>query len=224
MRFGVPASSSVSWTPLVLTIGLHLLLVLAWLLQPGVQAPAPTAARETVLVMVAPPLRPAAPTRQIARQPLAKAQPAPQPITPRPSPTPAPAEIPAAAIADAPIESELVQGDPAPSAASGDLLATSRAMAGRVDRELRKGGSPISAEPERKWERFASMVAAARVPATGAVTVDSYTAPDGVVIYRKTVGGRVACYRSGSVGGINASDGHSAGYTTCPPGAQWKRL
>jgi len=97
-------------------------------------------------------------------------------------------------------------------------------MAGRVDRELRQGGSPISAEPERKWERFASMVAAARVPATGAVTVDSYTAPDGVVIYRKTVGGRVACYRSGSVGGINASDGHSAGYTACPPGAQWRRL
>jgi hypothetical protein len=109
----------------------------------------------------------------------------------------------------------------------GDLLATSKAMAGRVDRELRKGASPITAEPERKWERFAEAFAAARKGGSGTVTLDSYTGPDGVIVYRKTVGSRVSCYRSGGVGGLvtgfGAADGHGAGNTTCPSGVRWTR-
>jgi hypothetical protein len=97
-------------------------------------------------------------------------------------------------------------------------------MAGAVDRELRNGSSPITAEPERKWERFAEAVAGAHVNAVGAVTLDSYTAGDGVVVYRKTVGGRTRCYRSGSVGGLGPADGRSAGSVSCPSGASWKRL
>ncbi|QNA88821.1 hypothetical protein G4G28_10555 [Massilia sp. Dwa41.01b] len=107
----------------------------------------------------------------------------------------------------------------------GDLLASSRRMAGRIDRELRKGGSPITAEPDRKWQRFAEAVAGAHAEPGGAVTLARYTAPDGVTIYRKTVGSRVRCYRSGSVGGLGPADGRSAGVMAdCPVGVSWTRL
>lgn len=121
-----------------------------------------------------------------------------------------------------------------PAALPGDLLASAKAMAGRVDGELRKGAgvimgaSVITAEPDRKQERFAEAFAAARKGASNTVTLDSYTAPDGVIVYRKTVGDRVSCYRSGSVGGLatgfGVADGHGAGKTTCPGGVSWTRL
>jgi hypothetical protein len=114
-----------------------------------------------------------------------------------------------------------------PAALPGELLASSKAMAGRVDRELRKGASVITAEPDRKWERFAEAFAAARTGGSNTVTLDSYTGPDGVIVYRKTVGDRVSCYRSGSVGGLatgfGVADGHGAGKTTCPTGVSWTR-
>lgn len=109
----------------------------------------------------------------------------------------------------------------------GELLASSKRVAGRIDRELRRGASPITAEPDRKWERFAQAVAGAHVSNRDAVTLSSYTAPDGVVIYRKTVGQRVFCYRSGSVGGLvggfGPADGQGAGTIPCPSGADWRR-
>ncbi|XYJ08882.1 hypothetical protein ACSUZJ_15930 [Telluria sp. B2] len=220
MVSGVPASSrTVSWTPLVLALGQHLLLVLAWWLRPGVQLPglAPTE-RTTMLVMVKPPPRSSATSRSLprppavtrARPPTLPAQPA-QPANPdavfEPQPTPPPAETEAA---------------PAPM--PGGLLDASRRMAGRIARELPADSSPITAEPDRKWERFAGMVAGARVDAGRSVSLDSYTASDGVTIYRKTVGGRARCYMSGSVGGLGPADGHSAGNVPCPPGVRWTRL
>jgi hypothetical protein len=100
-------------------------------------------------------------------------------------------------------------------------------MAGPVDRLLRNGASPISAEPERKWERFAEAFAAARRGAGSGATLASYTAPDGTIIYRRTVAGRSSCYRSGSVGGLatgfGVADGRGAGNTSCPTGVRWSR-
>ena len=100
-------------------------------------------------------------------------------------------------------------------------------MAGQVDRDLRKGSSPITAEPERKWERFAEAFAAARSSPPPGLALESYTAPDGVTIYRKTVAGRTRCYRSGSVGGLvtgfGNADGHGAGRSTCPTNVPWSR-
>ena len=223
-RGGDPAwAASRSWTPLALTLGLHLLLVLAWLT--GVRAPAPEPApRASTLVLVQslprPAPQPAAatpPTRVRTRQPTAFVAPLPELAAPSaapPSSNPEPASEP--------------QPDATPGPAlPGDLLTSSKAMAGRVDRELRKGSNPITAEPERKWERFAEAFAAARSGAAGSVTLDSYTAPDGVIIYRKTVAGRTSCYRSGSVGGLvtgfGNADGHGAGRTTCPSNVSWSR-
>lgn len=218
MRSSVAAASRpVSWAPLALTLGLHLLLVLAWWWRPGMQLPAAAPAeRETVLVMVRPPpgpapaivARPIPPPRPAppVRQPAASAQ-ATAPVT-EPEPVPLPAEA----------ESE---APPAP--LPGELLAASRRMAGRIDRALRKDDSPITAEPERKWERFGGMVAAARSDPGNGVSLDSYTGLDGVTIYRKTVGERVSCYRGGSVGGLGPADGRSAGRVPCPTDVRWTR-
>lgn len=59
-------------------------------------------------------------------------------------------------------------------------------------------------------------------PVTG-VQQDSYTAPDGVIIYRTRVGRRTVCRRSGSVGlGIAGTRGvEEAGSVSCPKGVQW---
>ncbi len=224
MRIGVPAgSATVSWTPLALTLGLHLLLVLAWLLRPGAPFVMPAALeRETVLVMVAPPApRTPAPPRPVFRQSVPKAtRPLMQPTRPPVVPQPAP-EQPVAAV---PVESELVQSAPAPAATPGDSLAASKSMARRIGAEPDQGGSPIGAEPERKWERFADTVGAAHRSGGMTGTLDSHTPGDGVVTYRKTVGLRVRCYRSGSVGGIGPADGQSAGNVPCPTGVRWNRL
>ena len=210
------------WTPLALTLALHLLLVLAWLMGARGGAAPEAPARASTLVLVRPlAARPPAP-RPPPRLALPRSRPPAiigRPATPAamasastPEPASAPSEEPAAA---------------APDALPGDLLKSSRAMAGRIDRELRKGASPISAEPERKWERFAEAFAAARKGGDNTVTRDRYTSPDGVVIYRTTIGGRSRCYRSGSVGGMvtgfGNADLHGASIMDCPKGLSWTR-
>ena len=226
------------WTPLALTLGLHLLLLLAWLAgtRGGVERErANQPPRASVLVLLR------APSQPHAEPEPAVARPSPRPLRP-PAPGTIPLSTPSVTAADATpalavsapeaaastdVPAAPAQADPAPAALPGDLLAASKAMAGRVDRELRKGASPITAEPERKWERFAAAFAAARKGGSGTVTLDSYIGPDGVIVYRKTVGSRVSCYRSGSVGGLvtgfGAADGHGAGNTTCPTGVSWTR-
>lgn len=217
---------TVSWAPLALTLGLHLLLVLAWLLQPARESAPPPGERETMLVMVRPPPAPLSPPRTEHR-----AEPRAEPrLARRPrAQTPVRPQVPAQQAPTPEVTSEAqpitppVEAGPATAPLPGELLATSRRMAGRIDRELSSGGSPISAEPERKWERFAGMMASARTSAGTAVSLDSYTAPDGVTVYRKTVGERVRCYVSGSVGGIGPADGRSAGNIPCPTGVRWTR-
>ncbi|WP_156648886.1 hypothetical protein [Massilia sp. Leaf139] len=226
---GVPVYGAARpWTPLVLTLGLHLLLVLAWMI--GVRPPAPEApVRSSTLVFVrSPPLSapepvtPLPPPRLRPRQPAAISLPLPEPA---PAAAPSLDPEPTESRAESQVESQAASASAEP--LPGELLATSKAMAGRIDRDLRKGASPITAEPDRKWERFAEAFAAARSGASREVTLESTTSPDGVTIYRKTVGGKARCYRSGSVGGLvtgfGAADGHGAGATTCPSNVSWTR-
>ena len=216
------------WTPLALTLGLHLLLVLAWLTGArGVRQPeAPQ--RASSFVLLQPPARPTPAPR--LDPPLPPPLPLPRSRLPASIPTPTPVPAPATAPAPDAEPASAPQADPSPAAAEalpGDLLKSSRAMAGRIDRALRKGASPISAEPERKWERFAEAFAAARKGGDRTVTLDSYTSPDGVIIYRKTIGGRSSCYRTGSVGGLvtgfGNADLHGASIMDCPRGLSWTR-
>jgi len=214
------------WTPLALTLGLHLLLVLAWFGGTHGELRREPPPRVSVFVPVFPSVRPQAapgtppPASRPVRRPAIGAPALPALDTPS-------STVQAAAAPAADPEASSLPQDPAPTALPGDLLASSKAMAGRVDRELRKGASPITAEPDRKWERFADAFAAARTSAPRTVTLESYTAPDGVTVYRKTVGDKVACYRSGSVGGLvtgfGPQDGQGAGRTSCPSGVRWTR-
>lgn len=205
--------------PLALTLGLHLLLVLAWFkgAAPGVEREA--AGRVSTFVLVQPP--PADRPKPVADVP----PPRPRVRLPGRAAAPSPAPESAADPVSEPVETAPAGEAPAVAAAlPGDLLANSKRMAGSVDRALRNGSSPITAEPERKWERFASALAAAYTGGSRDTLLESYTAGDGVVIYRKTVGNRVACYRSGSVGGLGPADGQSAGKMwSCPAGVSWTR-
>ena len=215
-----------SWAPLALTLGLHLLLVLAWFGATRGAAQRDPPPRVSDFVPVRPLARPQAapdappPPSRRARRPAGGA-----PALPSVEPPSITVQTPAGPPPEA--DASGLPHDPAPTALPGDLLVSSKAMAGRVDRELRKGASPITAEPDRKWERFADAVAGARSGSTRTVTLDSYTSPDGVIIYRKTVGARVSCYRSGSVGGLvtgfGAADTAGAGGTACPSGVRWTR-
>ena len=220
----VAYTASRPWTPLVLTLGLHLLLVLAWLTSTrGGRVPDPPQ-RALTFVLVQPPARPEPapdlpPPSALPRSRGPATIHLPRPVVAGPT-APAPPLEPASEP----------QADPAASATEalpGDLLKSSRAMAGRIDRELRNGASPISAEPERKWERFAEAFAAARISGDHTVTLDSYTSPDGVIIYRTTVGGKSSCYRTGSVGGLvtgfGNADLHGASIMACPSGLSWTR-
>jgi hypothetical protein len=215
MRSGAAAAfPRRSWTPLALTLGLHLLLVLAWVGGSSRGVVREPERRALTLVLVRAALPPPPPETAGVSPPRVRLR-APSSLYVQPGEPAAPAP------------SELLETPPTEAQATalpGDLLATSKRMAGAVDRELRKGSSPITAEPERKWERFAEAVAGAHVNAVSEVTLDSYTAGDGVVVYRKTVGGRTRCYQSGSVGGLGPADGRSAGSVACPSGASWKRL
>ena len=170
-------AASRSWTPLALTVGLHLLLVLAWLtgMHGPVLQPAP-AERISTLVLVQPTARP-------RPAPVAPLQ-LPKPRTRSPAAISVPAIVsPAPLVPSAPVSEPAFepQADPAPDITQaptpGELLATSKAMAGKADRALRNGSSPITAEPERKWEGFAEAFAAARKGAPPGVTLESYTAP-----------------------------------------------
>ena len=217
-----------SWTPLALTLGLHLLLVLAWLTSTRGGRVLDPPQRAFIFVLVQPPARPKPgpdlpPLLALPRSRVPATIHLPRPVVAAPA---AAAPSPDAAPADAP------QAAPAAAAAvaealPGDLLKSSRAMAGRIDRELRKGSSPISAEPEHKWERFAEAFAAARRGGDNTLTLDSYTSPDGVIIYRRTIGGKSHCYRTGSVGGLvtgfGNADLHGAGIMECPAGVSWTR-
>ncbi|MFC5458838.1 hypothetical protein [Massilia niabensis] len=206
--------------PLALTLGLHLLLVLAWMngASPGLQRELAERVSTFVLVQPLPASRPKPSTSAAVPRPRAR--------LPVPVPVPVQASAPVAPAASEAVDAApLPDAPPAPSPAlPGDLLASSRRMAGGVDRALRNGSSPITAEPDRKWERFATAFAAARTSVYRDTILESYTAGDGVTIYRKTVGDRAACYRSGSAGGLGPADGHSAGNIRCPTGASWTRL
>lgn len=207
------------WTPLALTLGLHLLLVLAWLAGArGVERAPPQHASTVVFVQ--------SPAKPVQR---AEAAPATPPRSRRPSraaiPVAAPAIAPSPAAPGAVLDppAPAPASDTAPAALPGDLLASAKRMAGGADRALRNGSSPITAEPDRKWERFAGLVANARTGVGRDTRLESYTAADGVTIYRKIVGHRVRCYISGSVGGPGPADGRSAGSTACPSGVAWTR-
>jgi hypothetical protein len=221
-----------SWTPLAVTLGLHLLIALAWLARP---APPPgDAGGEVMSVLVRVP----APAPEPAKLP----KPGPRPLLPssvrhRDEPLLVPT-APALPIPSAPSDpvAPAISVPSSPPTAS-DLLARARQQAGAIDHELRDGrpAAPLSASGAQG--RLERGIAGAYIDRSRTVRTDSYTSPDGVVTYRMRVGDKVLCRKSGSVApGLEYSEGArlagagsagsatTAGFVPCPTSdVDWKR-
>ena len=238
--------------PLALTLGLHLLLGWWWLQATGVRVlPATVSApREFIVVAVlapapsrssAAPSAPAAaasPQPRPAQAPAARPVPAispaaPQPITPAPADTAPPAATSEPAAEPFPTPSGSAQ-DTIP---TGDdsLASRGKRTAGAVDHELRKGKLAPLDPGDSKWQRFAQAVSDARVDNSRTLISESYTAPDGVIVYRFRLGGRTWCRTGGGIwpspfgaqaGGAELFDkaggGGFAGTVRCPTRVEFK--
>jgi len=98
-----------------------------------------------------------------------------------------------------------------------------RRDASRVARTIAHEMRSTPSDTDTPWSRLGRDVDAAHSGA--GVWQDSYTAPDGTIIYRKHVGGRTICRMSGSVGPENGilKGVNDAGSISCPTRTQWKR-
>jgi len=234
--------------PLAVTLGLHLLLGWWWLQATGVRVlpAAVSAPREFIVVAVlAPaPSRPstapaaaASPRPRAAQAIPARAVPAAPTVAPQPL-TPAPADTAPSAATSEPAADPFPTppGSAQDSTAAGDdsLANRGKRTAGAVDHELRKGKLAPLAPVDSKWQRFAEAVSNARVDTSRTLVSESYTAPDGVVVYRFRLGGRTWCRTGGGirpspfgaqVGGATSFDtaggGGFAGTIECPTRVQF---
>lgn len=157
------------------------------------------------------------------RTPPPQAAPVPPAATP---PTPAPSIAdPKAAPQPAPPDAATLARDPGSTAHGSFTLGLARTQVGRIDHELRGGKSGVPLEADTPWARFQRGLEAAHIDSSRSVSLDSYTSPDGVVIYREHIGDRYICRRTGSVGlGIAGARGiNDAGPVDCPKGVTWKR-
>jgi hypothetical protein len=249
---GVLTPRRTSGWPLAVTLGLHLLLGWWWLQATGVRVlPAVVSApREFIVVAVLTP----APSRSSAAPsaPAAAASPRPRaaqavparavpaaPSVALPPITPAPADTapPAATSEPAADPFPTPPGSAQDTTATGDdsLAGHGKRMAGAVDHELRKGKLAPLDPGDNKWQRFAQAVGDARVDTSRTLTSESYTAPDGVVVYRFRQGGRTWCRTGGDIrpspfgaqaGGAalfdKAGGGGFAGTVRCPTRVEFK--
>lgn len=241
--------------PLAVTLGLHLLLGWWWLQATGVRMlPAIVSApREFIVVAVlapapsrssAVPAAPAAPAAAASPRPRAaqaipaRAAPAASTVALQPiTPAPADSAPPAATIEPA------ADAFPTPSGSAQDTFATGddslanrgKRTAGAVDHELRKGKLAPLDPGDSKWQRFAEAVSNARVDTSRTLVSESYTSPDGVVVYRFRLGGRTWCRTGGGIrpspfgaqaGGATSFDtaggGGFAGTIECPTRVRFK--
>jgi hypothetical protein len=209
--------------PLALTLLLHAVLLLAWMQGRTVRRAPDLPQREISILLPAraAPARPRVPPP--VRRPVTRA---PAPAGPPAMPAPAPTAPPVAAPAPQPAAPAL---PPTPSGA--DIAARARRDAGRVYAELSGGKSAVPDNPDTAWSRFANGVDGAHIESARTETMETYTSPDGVVIYRFRQGNRVRCRMTGGVGlGIpggytlgqqlagagSAGGAGNAGFVPCP--------
>lgn len=218
---------------LLLTLGLHLLLAFSWRIA---HPPALDAREERVFELISLPLptpeQPAPPPER------ARVRSAPPPSARNAAVAPArePEAItvfqePSLPVADPfaePPRSEAVD-TPRESIAS-----RARRDAGAIDRALRDGKPAVPAQASTPWTRFVRGVEDARIDSGRTITSESYTTPDGQVIYRFKRNGRYFCRGSGfvrpRVGGAEGGGAElfdkigvegSAGKVRCPSQVEW---
>ncbi len=218
---------------LLLTLGLHLLLLASWRIA---HPPAADTFGERVFALI--PLPPPVPDKPAPRADAApRAAPRVRSVPARRFSREAEA-ITAPAEAARPVVETLA---PAPEAAPAEVAPDTMAARARrdalaIDRETRKGKSGVPEHADTAWGRFVGGLEDARKDSSLSITTDTYTTPDGQTIYRFRRGGRYFCRTSGFVrpriggaegGGVELFDsrGHEggAGQVRCPSQAVWKR-
>jgi hypothetical protein len=105
-------------------------------------------------------------------------------------------------------------------------LNLSKRQAGRIDRELRKGKSGVPDDPDTPMGRFRRGLEHAYNDSSRTVIEDSYTSPDGTIIYRRRIGNKSICYRSGNVSPLGMGGmlmAGEAGNVRCPSAVPWKK-
>lgn len=226
--------STPGW-PLLATLGVHLLLAWSWRIA---HPPAPDTRRERVVDLIAlPPPSPEPPRLRRAAPPSRSTTPkapaaadtdrpsGPEPLAPAPQVPASVADPFAITVPSAPPESAL---DAMVGRAKRDAVA--------IDRELRKGKSGVPEVADTPMGRFRQALEAAHKDTSRTLASETYTSPDGQVIYRFRQGGKVWCRTSGSVrpqiggavgGGATQFDsgggGGAAGLIRCPSHGDWKR-
>jgi hypothetical protein len=252
MHYGAGAAErpSRNRAALALVFGMHIATLLVWTQQRPVRRPPDTP--DVVSILLRPPAPQASPEPAPPPEPgyplprrrsLPPAMdffgfpPAPAPSMPaQPEPAVTTA-APAAAATTTPPASSPLDDARAPisvqdaireqkDAEGGFGLNLAKRQAGRIDRELRKGKSGVPDEPDTPIGRFRRGLEQAHVDRSWNVREDSYTSPDGTVIYRKRIGKRSICRRGGSVSplGMNsmAMGGEAKNDMPCPQGVEWK--
>lgn len=210
---------------LAVTCAAHLLVLLLWmqhkriplppaparvvtiLLQPdrarALRTPAPP--RAPVPAPVVPPLHPPAAALPAVPAPM------PAPDTPATSPAPADAPEPSAPASTSP--------------PGGFTYSLAARQAGRIDRELRNGKPGVPTAADTASARFQRGLESAHVDRSMTIQTDTYTSPDGIVMYRYRTANGVRCRRAGGVGMLlqGMPDAPAAMNVDCPKGVEWNR-
>jgi hypothetical protein len=155
------------------------------------------------------------------------------------APSTAPVTAPSTPDASATTPNPIDTAQPADAAAGaastqgGFSVGLAKRQAGRIDRELRKGKPGVPAEADTPLGRFQRGLESAYIDRSLTLQSDTYTSPDGVVIYRFRQGNRYRCRRAGGVGmplagmpgtgSITAEGAGAAGATDCPKGVVWNQ-
>lgn len=214
------------------TLGLHLLLAWGWR---AAHPPAQETFEERIFNLI--PIPPPAPERAFARRKLEPVR----SIAPRrrmpglPDAVREPEPLKPEHDGAAPVTEPIAIAAPAPSPLD-TMAGRARRDAGAIDRELRKGKSGVPAEADTPGGRLVRALEGAYIDTSRTVVSETYTAPDGEIIYRFRQGSRVYCRISGGVkpgignaigSGAAAFDvqggGGSAGLIRCPSHGEWKR-
>lgn len=215
---------------LAFIVGFHLLAVLVW---PQARRPRSPAKLEMVSIL----LLPAAPSPRPSVQPqnrVVKKVTRVLPTIPKPpeirvskDAPPAITTLDTIPIARPTEKSDASVTPPRMQSGSNVDIELARRDARLIAKEIRTAGSRALTEANTPWARLRRELDAAHVEPVTGVQQDSYTAPDGTIIYRKRVGNRVVCRRSGvvssnDIGSTGGAD--SAGDVSCPGQAEWKPL
>lgn len=221
--------------PLALILVLHLMLVLLWVTRARMPIDQGAEQRHFTLAWLpaltpraAPPPAPAraleAPAR-VARARAVSASSAPQLVPSTAAEPTQPSTVPPASAPEAPDVKQIIE--------------TAKRQAGLIDRELRAGKpAPLKPDPDLPINRFRSALESAYIDRSSTTLMDSYTQPDGVIVYRFRHGGKVWCRQSGGgapgmmersegaklAGAGSAGGGSAAGTVQCPSGEiAWSR-